>query len=642
MLIFELLNLSKSSAKLLQKPIYIQILRFIFTMRKLLKYSIIAKQKFIYSLYGFISTCVCQIFFVILHRFLKITSKMSIAKFGWFSILGMALCLMSACANGDVQRVQKAEELLTVNRDSAIAILREVVRPDQLTKESKALYWFCVADIRANTMQSLSEDSMICWAAQYFRDRWLQDGAYEDYMMKAGMEEAFYWWWNDDKEKAQQVLQRQQRYAEEIAEKKGEHTWEVILLRISAELAMRDYDYEHVRDYTEALIRLGDEKAIHLDEVVRVYNGMAITYFYLGEYGKMEESFEKAIAHTSDSAFIVNLVRRNYADLLGEIGQTDRAIRMHEELASIYRKGESWLLVESLYSLSRLWLNKGDKQRADCYMREAEELFENYRATISSPSAEAGLLAHRQVLNYALHGNYQMMPLATYNTQWQDKDYIRYRVAEAKERSMSDLREQVLRQKLAKQRQTILIIGLVGVVLSLCLLSVYLYRRRQRMLLEKEEEIETLRNMLASADKSDDKESVRKLMLQQLGVIKTIAGTPTEANQQLLARLMALNEETANALIDWPSIYQTIDLVYDGFYTRLVQKYGATDQSSDSAHPILNEKELQLCCLLKADFSTKEINMLTRQSLQTIYQRKTQVRQKLSLAEAEDITTAII
>ena len=642
MLIFELLNLSKSGAKLLLKPIYIQILRFIFALCKLLIYSILAKQNFIYSLCRFISTCVCQKFFVILHRFLKIAPKMKIAKFGWFGILGMALCLMSACANGDVQRVQKAEELLTVNRDSAMTILREVVRPDQLPEESKALYWFCVADIRANTMQSLSEDSMICWAAQYFRDRWLQDGAYEDYMMKAGMEEAFYWWWNDDKEKAQQVLQRQQRYAEEIAEKKGEHIWEVILLRISAELAMRDYDYEHVRDYTEALVRLGDEKAIHLDEVARVYNGMAITYFYLGEYDKMEESFEKAIAHTSDSAFIVNVVRRNYADLLGEIGQTDRAIRMHEELATVYREGESWLLVESLYSLSRLWLNKGDKQRAERYMREAEELFETYRETISSPSAEAGLLAHRQVLNYALHGNYQMMPLAKYNVRWQDKDYIRYRVAEAKERSMSDLREQVLRQKLAKQRQTVLIVGLVCMVLGLCLLLVYLYRRRQRLLLEKEEEIETLRNMLASSDKSDDKESVRKLMLQQLGVIKTIAGTPTEANQQLLARLMALNEETANALIDWPSIYQTIDLVYDGFYTRLVQKYGATDQSNDPAHPVLNEKELQLCCLLKADFSTKEINMLTRQSLQTIYQRKTQVRQKLSLAEAEDITTAIV
>ena len=545
----------------------------------------------------------------------------------------MALCLMSACANGDVQRVQKAEELLTVNRDSAMAILREVVRPDQLPDESKALYWFCVADIRANTMQSLSEDSMICWAAQYFRNRWLQDGEYEDYMMKAGMEEAFYWWWNDNKEKAQQVLQRQQRYAEEIAEKKGEHIWEVILLRISAELAMRDYDYEHVRDYTEALIRLGDEKAIHLDEVVRVYNGMAITYFYFGEYDKMEECFEKAIAQTSDSAFVVNVVRRNYADLLGEIGQTDRAIKMLEDLTEEYRQADSWLQVESLYSLSRLWLNKGDKQRAERYMREVEELFAKYKESAEfDPAAEAAFLAHRQVLEYAQKGSYHCFPLVQYNNHWSETDYVRYRVAEAKERSIRDLRERNLYLTISRQRQMIVIIMLFFVTLGGILLFVYLYRRRQRLLLEKEEEIETLRNMLASADKPDDKESVRKLMLQQLGVIKTIAGTPTEANQQLLARLMALNEETANALIDWQSIYQTIDLVYDGFYTRLRDKY----------KDVLNEKELQLCCLLKADFSTKEINMLTRQSLQTIYQRKTQVRQKLNLPEAEDITTAII
>ena len=217
---------------------------------------------------------------------------------------------------------------------------------------------------------------------------------------------------------------------------------------------------------------------------------------------------------------------------------------------------------------------------------------------------------------------------------------------------VTDLRERNLYLTISRQRQMIVIIMLFFVTLGGILLFVYLYRRRQRLLLEKEEEIETLRNMLASADKPDDRfrnnrsseseirtgasqpadVNVRKLMLQQLGVIKTIAGTPTEANQQLLARLMALNEETANALIDWPSIYQTIDLVYDGFYTRLRDKY----------KDVLNEKELQLCCLLKADFSTKEINMLTRQSLQTIYQRKTQVRQKLNLAEAEDITTAII
>ena len=568
---------------------------------------------------------------------------MSIAKFGWFSILGMALCLMSACANGDVQRVQKAEKLLTVNRDSAMAILREVVRPDQLPEESKALYWFCVADIRANTMQSLSEDSMICWAAQYYRKQWEEEHGDARHMILSGLDEAMYYWWNGDKARTQEVLQRQKNYADEVAELTGEHLWQVIILRVSAEIAMRDYDYEHVREYTETLIGLDDGKAIHLDEVERVYNALAIVYFSLGEYDKMEACFEKAIAQAADSAFIVNVVRRNYADLLGEIGQTDRAIQMLEELTAQYREAGNWLQVESLYSLSRLWLNKGDKQRAERYMREADELFAGYKESSEfDPATEASLMAHKQVLEYAKNGTYHIVDLVQFLNRWSETDYVRYRVAEAKERSIRDLRERNLYLTISRQRQMIVIIVLFFVALGICLLFIYLYRRRQRLLMEKEEEIETLRTMLAAADKKDDKESVRKLMLQQLGVIKTIAGTPTEANQQLLARLMALNEETANALIDWPSIYQTVDLVYDGFYTRLVQKYGATDQSNDSVHPVLNEKELQLCCLLKADFSTKEINMLTRQSLQTIYQRKTQVRQKLSLAEAEDITASML
>ncbi len=533
-----------------------------------------------------------------------------------WTIGAMALCLMVSCSvRRDRERIDTAEELLYSSR------------------EHLAKYWFVICDLHANSMQSLSEDSMICWAAEYYRKQWEEEHGDARHMILSGLDEAMYYWWNGDKARTQEVLQRQKNYADEVAELTGEHLWQVIILRVSAEIAMRDYDYEHVREYTETLIGLDDGKAIHLDEVERVYNALAIVYFSLGEYDKMEACFEKAIAQAADSAFIVNVVRRNYADLLGEIGQTDRAIQMLEELTAQYREAGNWLQVESLYSLSRLWLNKGDKQRAERYMREADELFAGYKESSEfDPATEASLRAHKQVLEYAKNGTYHIMDLVQFHNRWSETDYVRYRVAEAKERSIRDLRERNLYLTISRQRQMIVIIMLFFVTLGGILLFVYLYRRRQRLLLEKEEEIETLRNMLASADKSDDKESVRKLMLQQLGVIKTIAGTPTEANQQLLARLMALNETTANALIDWPSIYQTIDLVYDGFYTRLRDKY----------KDVLNEKELQLCCLLKADFSTKEINMLTRQSLQTIYQRKTQVRQKLSLAEAEDITTAII
>ncbi len=581
---------------------------------------------------------------------------MSIAKFGWFGILGMALCLMVSCSvRRDRERIETAEALLYSNRDSAELLMRQVERPERLDDAHMAKFWYVTCDLHANSMQSLSEDSMICWTAEYYRKQWEKEHGDARHMILSGLDEAMYYWWNGDKARTQKVLQRQKNYADEVAELTGEHLWQVIILRVSAEIAMRDYDYEHVREYTETLISLDDGKAIHLDEVERVYNALAIVYFSLGEYDKMEAGFEKAIAQAADSAFIVNVVRRNYADLLGEIGQTDRAIQMLEELTAQYREAGNWLQVESLYSLSRLWLNKGDKQRAERYMREADELFAGYKESSEfDPATEASLMAHKQVLEYAKNGTYHIVDLVQFLNRWSETDYVRYRVAEAKERSIRDLRERNLYLTISRQRQMIVIIVLFFVALGICLLFIYLYRRRQRLLLEKEEEIETLKGIIGKgqSDKvpsdqvpSDQVPSgpggqyqstkgmdVRKLMLQQLGVIKTIAGTPTEANQQLLARLMALNEETANALIDWPSIYQTVDLVYDGFYTRLVQKYGN----------VLNEKELQLCCLLKADFSTKEINMLTRQSLQTIYQRKTQVRQKLNLPEAEDITMAIL
>lgn len=569
----------------------------------------------------------------------------------------MGLCLMVSCSvRRDRERIDTAEELLYSSRDTAELLMRQVERLERLDDEHLAKYWFVICDLHANSMQSLSEDSMICWASEYYRTQWEEEHGDARHMILSGLDEAMYFWWNGDKARTQEVLQRQKKYADEVAEQSGEHLWQVIVLRVSAEIAMRDYDYEHVREYTETLIGLDNGKAIHLDEVERVYNALAIVYFSLGEYDKMEKCFEKAIAQAADSAFIVNVVRRNYADLLGEIGQNDRAIKMLEDLTEEYRQADSWLQVESLYSLSRLWLNKGDKQRAERYMREAEELFAGYKESEEfDPAAEAAFLAHRQVLEYAQKGSYHCFPLVQYNNHWSETDYVRYRVAEAKERSIRDLRERNLYLTISRQRQMIVIIMLFFVTLGGILLFVYLYRRRQRLLLEKEEEIETLKGLLKvqSDDVRCTKESdVRKLMLQQLGVIKTIAGTPTEANQQLLARLMALNEETANALINWSSIYQTIDLVYDGFYTRLVQKYGdkgqrdqepsTSDQETKYQGPLLNEKEIQLCCLLKADFSTKEINMLTRQSLQTIYQRKTQVRQKLNLAEAEDITTAII
>lgn len=545
-----------------------------------------------------------------------------------FIVLLFVGIVWSACSSHDAKRVEQADLLLHTHPDSAALLLREVTQPEKLIEDKRALYWLLVCDMRANAQQSLSEDSMICWAAEYYRGEWekTQTPLAAERMMRSGLDEALYWWWSGNREQAWQVLQRQRDCADEVATATGEHVWQMLMLRVSVEIAMLDYDYARARDYTEELIRLNDEKFICLDAVGRIYNGLAIAYYSLGDYAKMEECFEQAIAQETDSATVWFLIRRNYADLLGETGQYDRAIRMHEELVDYYKAAGAGVIIDSYYQLSCLWLMKGNKQLAAHYYRLAESVLSEHPEMEQKVSVRGELLAQRQVLDYALTGHYNMMPQIQFNNRWEERDYMRYRVAEARERRMHDLRERNLRLTLSRQRAVFA--GIIALLLgvAIVLILVILYKKRRRTLLEKEEEIETLRSLLAEKKTRTD-EDIRRMMLQQLGVIRALAENPTEANQKMLGRLLQMDEKSADALLNWQMLYHTIDLGYEGFYTYLSSHYG----------DVLNAREIQLCCLLRAGFSTKETNMLTRQSMQTIYQRKSQIRAKLHLQEGEDI-----
>ena len=133
-----------------------------------------------------------------------------------------------------------------------------------------------------------------------------------------------------------------------------------------------------------------------------------------------------------------------------------------------------------------------------------------------------------------------------------------------------------------------------------------------------------------NTEQKDDR-FFKRIVLQQLGVIRMAASNPTTANQELLKRMKEITSQEVNvdALLNWTDLYQTMDYIYDGFYTSLVERFGN----------ILNEKEIQLCCLLKANFSTKEISVVTQQSVRTVYQRKSTIRQTLNMPEGEDIAT---
>lgn len=69
-----------------------------------------------------------------------------------------------------------------------------------------------------------------------------------------------------------------------------------------------------------------------------------------------------------------------------------------------------------------------------------------------------------------------------------------------------------------------------------------------------------------------------------------------------------------------------IDELYDGFHSKLLNNYPG----------VFSEREIQILCLLRAEFSTKEIGVLIQQTSNSIYVSKTSIRKKLKLPAKDD------
>ena len=197
------------------------------------------------------------------------------------------------------------------------------------------------------------------------------------------------------------------------------------------------------------------------------------------------------------------------------------------------------------------------------------------------------------------------------------------------------VRDELTTQMLLQKQRTWTIIG-IGVLVLLFVAYRIRLRNKERItrLAEAEDRIDTLSRMLEEAQKATSEEEkdqafFKRILLQQLGVIRLVANTPTAQNQALLRQLAEIGNDEAPAeeLIVWSDLYPIIDRLFDNFHTRLMQRFGS----------VLTDKEVQTCCLVCAGFSTKEIAVITRQAIATVYMRKTSSRQKMGAPDGADI-----
>lgn len=296
---------------------------------------------------------------------------------------------------------------------------------------------------------------------------------------------------------------------------------------------------------------------------------------------------------------------QSYVIIISDYGKHEKAIAIQEQILNHYSDKDSMHIAWAHASIARYYLLLDRIKEAEKHVRLSDEYADDdFRNNVSMSSYMKML---KSTLDYAKDKRINVMEWANFVNSLQENAYKKQAITDAKEANNQQLAEKNLKLTIEKQRTQII---------------------------EKEEELEALRQLVSESQvntEQKDDSFFKRIVLQQLGVIRMAASNPTTANQELLKRMKEITSQEVNvdALLNWKDLYQTMDYIYDGFYTSLVERFGN----------ILNEKEIQLCCLLKANFSTKEISVVTQQSVRTVYQRKSTIRQTLKMPEGEDIAS---
>ena len=531
----------------------------------------------------------------------------------------IASCSQPASYYGDA--LDEAENVMEADADSAMAMLDAIDESDLNIDSLRAKYHYLRAFGHMRQNRSMIGDSLIAFAHSYYRGK----DAVRD--MRSGTAYAWYKFWVGDTPGA----------IAELDSLIGLHTVPDSLiaptLRIRVLLGASEYQGETLIPFARRLL------AIETDTLRRIEAKYLLLSAY--EYAEKldsalvlsEELIEYARTHRwGEKQFMFELER---AQILGEMGRTAQSDGVVEEIfckSSPDNGAADYLHMQ----LAMNALNSGNLSRAAKELAVADSFAVIFRNDDDTYYRSYSNLL-RTMIDFKQNGRMKLVHVNSLNNRQQER-YNRARASQwESERSALQQQSRALALKAESEHKTvvILVVALVAVMILACALWIIRHRRQRER--ENEERAEALQKMIDELKATPSLEqteshtpaALRRAMLQQLGIIRMVAETPTEQNREMLRKISSIESDTEGELVNWDNVYELINTLYSGFYDKLHSDWGET----------LTPKEEQIIVLLVAGFSTKEISVITSQTTSTIYVRKSSIRKKLGVPEKEDIVT---
>ncbi|MDE7421772.1 MAG: YebO family protein, partial [Muribaculaceae bacterium] len=451
--------------------------------------------------------------------------------------------------------LDNAERIAIENPDSALYML-DAIDPIELAVDSlKAKYHLINASIHDSQGHLMLADSLIRFSAEYYKDK-------DPYraISSATLAALYDYWVRGDINGIYQLdsLANLVNLPDSVA---------VIPLGKRAYWSNKLYDVAGNRTAIKRLITLDKDSAsqslykywLYLDYLFDNQNDSAL--FMLNDLIRQAVN-----SKSSEDQF-----RYEYE----KIGALEESGRYSESLGLADKFLEK-APGNSIEHYIHLWkslatFNMGNRDQA------VQELEKADSCALTISEAERG---YYNSFAYVLHtvfefqktGKLKLISIALINNRQKDNLLRTQSLQKESEKNSLMIENKRLSLKVKSERQmsVIIIVILVGLLISG--LSIWFALNRRRKAIEAEERAEVLQKMveeLKAPSSSSGQDSLRRAMMQQLGIIKMVAETPTEQNRDMLRKLSSIESDTEGVLVNWANVYEIIDNLYSGFYTRL-------------------------------------------------------------------------
>lgn len=531
-------------------------------------------------------------------------------------ILVLVAIGMISCSRSAQQRqvISEAERIVYSYPDSALHLLEDI-DPKNLKEDSlMGLYAIVVGTAHKVGENSMVADSLTRFAFEYYRDNDFKR------FLQAGDLYALHKFWLGEGNGSLSLLDSL------IVLPNVPKDSKIILLRTRMLIGGAEFDCKRNISFIRELQSL-DTVSSHQTEYL--YQ-LCENYQYAGKNDSALILIDELIDcaqrnHLENDQFKYTYEKVGILEELGRYEESNRLVDYileHAPHNSAIPYLRFWKAL-NYFNLGNFTKSQQHLTYADSCAVSRDDVDNNYYESFAAPL--------REFLKYREDGTIGISQLAIFNNslrnQYQRMEFTRLE----SDKNILKSENRALTFKSQSERKTYIIVIVSLIALILVAGGAWLLQKRKRKTVEAEERAETLQRMVDELQKpsvpSDNQETLRRAMLQQLNIIKMVAETPTEQNREMLRKISSIDNDSNGPLVNWTNVYEIVNNLHSGFYTKLHDRYCDT----------ISEKEEQAIVLLAAGFSAKEISVVTSQSAASVYVRKSSVKKKLGVPEKEDV-----